>query len=80
MIGIKTGSTPNAGFCLATHYARGDKELQVIVLNCKDDSKRWLDSIKLAEWAFKLMKEPTSGSKYLIDEIKFSSAKKSRTV
>ncbi|KAL4472032.1 hypothetical protein ABPG72_007081 [Tetrahymena utriculariae] len=51
-IGIKTGNTPNAGPCLATHYQKNGIDIQVIVLKCKDSEKRWVDSQKLAEWAY----------------------------
>ena len=54
-IGIKTGCTPNAGPCLATHYSKDNVDLQVIVLKAKDSEKRWTDSWKLAEWMHSIL-------------------------
>ena len=54
-IGIKTGCTPNAGPCLATHYQKHNVDLQIIVLNSKDSEKRWSDSLKLAEWMYSIL-------------------------
>lgn len=54
-IGIKTGCTPNAGPCLATHYSKDNVDLQVIVLKAKDSDKRWTDSWKLAEWMHSIL-------------------------
>ena len=51
-IGIKTGYTNNAGFCLASAASRNDQELYAVVLGCSNAATRFTDSYKLLTWGF----------------------------
>lgn len=50
-IGVKTGYTNAAGYCLASAAARGDMELVGIILG-GDNTKRYVDSITMFEYGF----------------------------
>ena len=52
VIGLKTGSTPNAGKCLVAVAKDGDEEYLSVVLG-SDDEGRWKDSTKLLKFGFK---------------------------
>jgi D-alanyl-D-alanine carboxypeptidase (penicillin-binding protein 5/6) len=52
-IGMKTGSTGNAGKCLVSVAQSGEQVYLCVVLN-SDDSGRWLDSIALLDYGFGL--------------------------
>lgn len=52
-IGIKTGSTPEAGGCLVAAATRGETTILTVILHSPDDSyTRVADSIALLDWAF----------------------------
>ena len=49
--GLKTGSTPEAGFCLSTYAEFGEDEIFVIVMNASGNSRRFDDANKLFDLA-----------------------------
>ena len=51
-IGIKTGTTPTAGPCiaLALNYGQKENEIIIILLNSFDSKERWTDALKLREF------------------------------
>ena len=49
--GGKTGSTDEAGKCLATIYEDGDDSYIIVVLGCKTDADRYKDTEKLIDFA-----------------------------
>ena len=51
-IGIKTGYTNNAGYCLASAAQRDGLELYAVVLGCSNEAERFTDSYKLLDWGF----------------------------
>ena len=51
-IGVKTGYTNNAGFCLASAASRGGQELYAVVLGCSNAATRFTDSYKILTWGF----------------------------
>ncbi len=50
--GIKTGSTDNAGYCLASACKRNGIELYCIVLGCETDTDRFTDTETLLDWGY----------------------------
>ncbi len=51
VIGIKTGTTENAGTCLLTSYNDGDHDLIIFVAGCKTDESRYIVTSTLIDWA-----------------------------
>ena len=51
-IGVKTGFTDAAGYCLVASAQRNGIELYSVVLNCDSDVSRVSDSVALLEWGF----------------------------
>ena len=51
-IGIKTGTTPLAGHCIALNFVDQKKGVDVIIviLNSEDNKERWGDSRKLKDF------------------------------
>ena len=51
-IGLKTGTTPSAGPCIALDLSFGtkDSEIIIILLNCVNTKERWADCLKLREF------------------------------
>ena len=52
-IGIKTGYTLGAGYCLASAAQRDGIELYAVVLGCENEAERFTDSYRLLDWGFK---------------------------
>jgi serine-type D-Ala-D-Ala carboxypeptidase (penicillin-binding protein 5/6) len=52
--GIKTGSTPYAGYCLVASGTRDGVSLLSVILGASDDSTRWSESQSLLEFGFSL--------------------------
>merc|ERR1712224_738700 len=54
-IGIKTGTTPSAGHCIALNFVNHKKDIDVIIvlLNSFDNKERWADSRKLMAYTVK---------------------------
>lgn len=50
-LGLKTGTTPNAGLCLSSVLKQGNSGVIVTLLNAKSEDHRWSESEKLARWA-----------------------------
>jgi D-alanyl-D-alanine carboxypeptidase (penicillin-binding protein 5/6) len=50
--GIKTGSTDNAGYCLASACKRDGIELYCIVLGCAVETDRFNDTTTLFDWGY----------------------------
>jgi D-alanyl-D-alanine carboxypeptidase (penicillin-binding protein 5/6) len=50
--GVKTGTTSNAGACLACSQTRDGRRLVVIVLGCTSNDARYADSRALLNWAW----------------------------
>lgn len=48
--GIKTGTTQQAGPCLASYFVSRKRPYIIVLLNCKSKGERWLDSCKLVDW------------------------------
>lgn len=59
--GIKTGTTTEAGACLAAAARQGDADLLVIVLRCADNETRWADAAALLDYGFVLAKAGETG-------------------
>ena len=55
-IGIKTGYTKLAGYCLASAAKRNDTTLFLILLNSKSMSSRFTESALLLDYGFNVMK------------------------
>lgn len=51
VVGMKTGTTENAGTCLLTSYNDGDYDLIVFVAGCKTDESRYAETATLITWA-----------------------------
>lgn len=51
-IGVKTGYTGNAGYCLASAAKKDGVELYAVVLGCSDEGQRFTDSYRLLKWGF----------------------------
>ena len=51
-LGMKTGTTRNAGSCLVSVGRRGDRELMMVVLNSSNGVGRYVDSRNLYRWAW----------------------------
>ncbi|MBE6812033.1 MAG: D-alanyl-D-alanine carboxypeptidase [Ruminococcaceae bacterium] len=51
VVGMKTGTTENAGTCLLTSYNDGDYDLIVFVAGCKTDDSRYVETSTLITWA-----------------------------
>lgn len=49
-IGVKTGSTRQAGACLVSAARRGDREVLAVALNCSSGGDRWMDSEALLRY------------------------------
>ena len=51
-IGLKTGTTPGAGNCVALNYVNNKKNINVVIvlLNCPTNQDRWNDSTKLRDF------------------------------
>lgn len=63
--GMKTGTTPTAGFCLSSLLRRNDECIIITVLNAKTTEHRWLESEQLAYWALNnisMVKENLDGA------------------
>lgn len=52
ILGGKTGTTDNAGCCLAVCAERGDMRLVGVVMGCKDDDTRFDSAEKLLDYGF----------------------------
>ncbi len=52
-IGIKTGYTSNAGYCLTSAVRQDGVTLYAVVLGCEDITQRFTDSLRLFSWGFK---------------------------
>ena len=52
-IGIKTGYTGNAGYCLSSCAEQDGVRLYAVVLGCADMTQRFTDSLRLFNWGFK---------------------------
>lgn len=59
--GGKTGTTTEAGTCLAAAARRGDADLLVIVLRCADNEARWADATALLDYGFLLAQAGETG-------------------
>ncbi|MCQ2752416.1 MAG: D-alanyl-D-alanine carboxypeptidase, partial [Coriobacteriales bacterium] len=51
-LGIKTGYTNKAGYCLASAAVNDGQEYYAVCLGCTDESARFTDSYVLYQWAF----------------------------
>ncbi len=51
-IGVKTGYTGKAGFCLSSAASKDGRELYAVVLGCSNAATRFTDSYKLLNWGF----------------------------
>ncbi len=52
-IGIKTGYTSKAGYCLTSAAEQDGVRLYAVVLGCSDITQRFTDSLRLLSWGFK---------------------------
>lgn len=52
-IGVKTGYTGNAGYCLSSAAEQDGVRLYAVVLGCADQTQRFTDSLRLLSWGFK---------------------------
>lgn len=52
--GVKTGTTPEAGFCLVFTATRHGKTLLGVVLSSTSDEQRYADATALLDWGFSL--------------------------
>jgi serine-type D-Ala-D-Ala carboxypeptidase (penicillin-binding protein 5/6) len=64
-IGVKTGNTRDAGYCLVAAARRGDKALIAVILGSQERHV-WRDAKHLLDYGFKLLDSVPSGSKSLI--------------
>lgn len=68
--GIKTGSTQDAGFCLAASAERGNLKLISVVLGCETSKIRFDESKKLLDYGFSNYDSVTIGRKNdIIDKV-----------
>lgn len=68
--GLKTGITPNAGPCLLSSYQNENVHLIMIVLACKGPDHRWNETLKMKDWAVKiLLKAKKKKEKALLGKI-----------
>ncbi len=64
--GLKTGSTPEAGYCLTATAERNGMRLISVVFGAEDDDKRFQETIKLLDFGFnnyELLQLQPSGAK-----------------
>ncbi len=61
-IGIKTGYTNKAGYCLASAAVEAGVELYAVVLGCTDEAERFTDSYRLLSWGFSHYREVALGT------------------
>ena len=68
-IGVKTGYTGKAGFCLSAAAAKDGRELYAVVLGCSNAATRFTDCYKLLNWGFDHYREVelASASDVLVD-------------
>jgi len=52
---VKTGITTTAGPCLATSISRDGYDLMVVLLCCKSQDARWIETNKLTNWSIARM-------------------------
>jgi D-alanyl-D-alanine carboxypeptidase (penicillin-binding protein 5/6) len=52
--GVKTGTTPEAGFCLVFTATRHGKTLLGVVLSSTSDEQRYADATAMLDWGFSL--------------------------
>jgi D-alanyl-D-alanine carboxypeptidase (penicillin-binding protein 5/6) len=64
-IGVKTGNTREAGYCLVAAAQRGDKTLIAVILGSQEKHV-WQDAKHLLDYGFKILDSVPSGSKSLI--------------
>lgn len=48
--GVKTGFTQKAGGCLSTVFEMDGEQLMVVVMGCRTNEDRFVDTSKLIEW------------------------------
>lgn len=53
-IGVKTGYTRQAGYCLASAVVRGNKRLFLILLNSRSQSSRFSESAAILDYGFRM--------------------------
>ena len=58
--GVKTGTTPEAGFCLVFAATRNNHHLIGVVLHSSSETTRGTDAIALLNWGFNLPTQPPS--------------------
>jgi serine-type D-Ala-D-Ala carboxypeptidase (penicillin-binding protein 5/6) len=63
-IGVKTGNTREAGYCLVAAAQRGDKTLIAVILGSQEKHV-WQDAKNLLDYGFKTVDPVASGSKSL---------------
>lgn len=51
-IGVKTGYTGKAGYCLSSAAKKDGMELYAVVLGCADEGQRFTDCYRLLNWGF----------------------------
>ena len=51
-IGVKTGYTGNAGYCLSSAAKKNGVELYAVVLGCDNEADRFTDCYRLLTWGF----------------------------
>jgi len=56
--GVKTGYTPEAGYCLVFSATNGKHHLIGALLNESDDNQRFVDARALLDWGFSLPQAP----------------------
>ena len=64
-IGVKTGNTREAGYCLVAAAQRGDKTLIAVILGSQEKHV-WQDAKHLLDYGFKILDSVPSGSKSLM--------------
>jgi serine-type D-Ala-D-Ala carboxypeptidase (penicillin-binding protein 5/6) len=64
-IGVKTGNTREAGYCLVAAAQRGDKTLIAVILGSQEKHV-WQDAKHLLDYGFKIFDSVPSGSKSLM--------------
>lgn len=52
MIGGKTGSLPEAGYCFVGFFRKNDHDIITVVLGAADDEHRFLETKNLVRWAY----------------------------
>jgi serine-type D-Ala-D-Ala carboxypeptidase (penicillin-binding protein 5/6) len=63
-IGVKTGNTREAGYCLVAAAERGDKTLIAVILGSQE-KRVWQDAKSLLDYGFKTVDPVASGSRSL---------------